>query len=172
MTRPNERATADERGYSLLEFPPFVLVILVFLCLFVEMGTYAFTTLAADNASYAAARALAQDVSMSEDAVLARALAASPALADDAVSVEATVSEPVETPYVHHVPAGGGFEDRASYAVGRTVGVKVTVTYRPLSWLGDAMASAIGAGGGIEISSAHYTTADAVMEQEGGASRW
>lgn len=159
----------DEAGYSLVEFPVFLAAMLIFLTLFAEMGTYAFTALAADNASYAAARALSQDVTMTEDEIADAVVAASPALSDDDVEITASVSDASLAPYVHHVPAGGAFEDRESFAASRDVSVTVEVSWQPKSWLGRGIIAASGEDA-MSVSATHGATADATIE--GGVSQW
>lgn len=158
-----------EEGYSFIEFPAFILAMLIFICVFAELGTYTFTAIAADNASYAAARALSQEVTLDDAALKAAAVTASPSLADDDVTVASTVSDVVLEGYVHHYPVGGSFEDRESYAAHRDVTVTVGVTWEPLTWLGRGLAAASGEGL-LSVSSTHHATADAMIE--GGSTPW
>lgn len=158
-----------EEGYSMIEFPAFILAMLVFVCVFAELGTYTFTAIAADNASYAAARALAQDVTLTDDDLRAAALTASPSLSDDEVDIDSTVSDVVSEPYVHHLPAAGSFEDRESVAARRDVTATVGVTWEPLTFLGRALAAASGEEA-LSVASTHHAIADATIE--GGTSPW
>lgn len=158
-----------EEGYSFIEFPAFVLAMLIFICVFAELGTYAFTAIAADNASYAAARALAQDVTIDDAALKDAALTASPSLSDDEVTVESLVSDVVSESYVHHFPVGGSFEDRESFASHRDVTATVGVTWEPLTWLGQGLVAASGEDA-LAVSSTHHAIADATIE--GGSSPW
>ncbi len=158
----------SESGYTLLEFPVFLAGMLIFLTMLVELGNFGFMNLSADNASYAACRALSQDVTLTTDDLEDIATTASPSLGNCEVAVDRSVVYS-DSEYTHHLPSGGEFEDRESNAARYEVKATVTCSYDPLTWLGVLMCSYTGTSD-IVISSYHSGVADATIDQ--GVSRW